>query len=97
MRLKDDIRPVTWLKANAAQMLEQINSTRSPVIITQNGVARAVVQDPESYDKTQQALALLKMIAMSEREIAEGRGIPQDEVFDHLLKKLEARKKAARR
>ena len=97
MGLKEDIRPVTWLKANTRKMLDQINDTRSPVIITQNGVARAVVQDPDSYEKTQQALALLKILAMGQRDVDQGRVTPHDEVFDRLLKKLEARKKAARR
>jgi prevent-host-death family protein len=60
MNISRDIKPVTYLKANAADLLKQINETRCPVIITQNGEPRAVLQDPESYENMRNAIGILK-------------------------------------
>ena len=51
MKMREDIRPVTYLKSKAADLLDQLNKTHRPVVITQNGEARAVIQDPESYER----------------------------------------------
>jgi prevent-host-death family protein len=81
MNITTDIKPVTWLKANAAVLLQQINDTRRPVIITQNGEPRAVLQDPKSYEETRNALGLLKLLAQGEEDIRKGNIRPQEEVF----------------
>ena len=57
MKIKDDIRPVTHLKSKAAEILSQINQTHRPVIITQNGEARAIPRDPESYERMKSGIA----------------------------------------
>jgi prevent-host-death family protein len=93
MSITRDIKPVTYLKANTKELLEQINETRRPVIITQNGEARAVLQDPESYDNMRAAIGLLKLISIGEQEIREGRGIPQEKVFADLERRIRARMK----
>lgn len=93
MILKEDIKPITYLKSNASGVIEYINETHRSVVITQNGEARAVLQDPETYDQTQKALAMLKLIAQSESEIEQCKGIPQKEVFNSILKKLNAKQK----
>lgn len=87
MSLKRDIRTVTELKSNAAGLLAQVNRERRPLIITQNGRAKAVVLDPESYDSMKEAIAILQMVAHSERDIQAGRVLKQEEVF----RRLEAR------
>jgi len=92
MAMKDDIKPVTWLKSKTAQVLEQINRCRRPVIITQNGQPRAVIQDPKSYEQMRAALAMLKLLAQSEQDIEKGRLIEQDEMFDRLEKRLAKKK-----
>jgi prevent-host-death family protein len=89
MRLDEDIRSITYLKAHAAEILTQINETRRPVIVTQNGQARAVLQDPESYQKLHQTLCLLKLVAQGERELREGRTVTQDEVFTNARQHLQ--------
>ena len=94
MKMEQDIRPVTWLKNRTREMLDQVNRTRRPVIVTQNGKARAVIQDPESYEKTKQALLMLKILAMGERELEQGKGIPQDVVFERAQRRLKKRKTA---
>jgi prevent-host-death family protein len=84
MSLADSIKPISYVKANAAEILEKLAQTGEPLIITQNGEARAVMQDIASYEKTQETLALLKLLAMSEKDIAEGRHKPAREVIERL-------------
>ena len=91
MILKEDIKPITYLKSNAAGVLDYINDTHRPIVITQNGEAKGVLQDPETYDKTQQAFALLKVVSQSEQEVKSGLGSTQSSVFKNLQKKLNAK------
>jgi prevent-host-death family protein len=81
MNIIDDIKPVTYLKARAADLLDQINETQRPVIITQNGEPRAVLQDPKSYESMRNAIGILKLMAEGESDIRNGRIKPQEEVF----------------
>lgn len=93
MKINEDIRPVTYLKSRAADLLAQVNETHRPVIITQNGEARAVLQDPESYEKMRAAIGLLKLMAQGEEDVRNGRTSGQEEVFARLERKLKAGKK----
>ena len=81
MNFSEDIRPVTYLKSRAADLLKQINETHRPVIITQNGEAKAVLQDPESYENMRNAIGILKMISLGEEDSRAGRVKTQEEVF----------------
>ena len=75
-----NIKPISYLKANAAEMLKRLAEQREPFLITQNGEARAVIQDIASYETTQETLALLKILALGKREIEEGKAKPIAEV-----------------
>ena len=89
MHISTDIKPVTYLKSKAADVLKQINETHRPMIITQNGEARAVIQDPKSYEEMRNAIALLKLLSQSEEDIRNGEVVSEDAVFakvDKLLK-----------
>jgi prevent-host-death family protein len=89
MNISRDIKPVTYLKARAADLLKQINETHRPVVITQNGEPRAVLQDPESYENMRNAIGLLKVISLGEEDIKDGKSRSQEEVFaniDNMLK-----------
>ncbi len=88
MNITTDIKPVTYLKAETADLLDQINDTRRPVIITQNGEPRAVLQDPKSYEEMRNALALLKLLAQGEEDIRKGNIRQQEEVFGDLERQL---------
>ncbi len=88
MNISRDIKPVSYLKARAADLLKQVNETRRPVIITQNGEPRAVLQDPESYERMRNAIGLLKILAISEEEIKVGDVVPNDAVFKKVQDKL---------
>ena len=89
MKITKDIKPITFLKSNAAEMLNQINETRRPVIITQNGEPRAVLQDPDSYENMRNAIGLLKLICQGEADVRSGRVQSHDEVFGYLEHALE--------
>ncbi len=88
MKIHEDIRPVTYLKSRAADLLAQVNDSHRPVIITQNGEARAVLQDPESYEKMRATIGLLKLAAQGEEDLRKGRTTGQEEVFARLERKL---------
>lgn len=92
MKITEDIRPVTYLKSRAADMLAQINETHRPVIITQNGEPRAVLQDPESYERMKSAIGLMKLLAQGEEDIRLGRTREQGELFKRLQNKLKSGK-----
>jgi len=93
MNMMDDIKPVTYLKSRAADLLNQINETHRPVIITQNGEPRAVLQDPESYENMRNAIGILKLISQGETDIRHGRIKPQEGMFNEIEGALKARLK----
>lgn len=84
MNISQDIKPVTYLKSRAADLLKQINETHRPVIITQNGELKAVLQDPKSYEDMRNAIGILKLISLGEEDIRAGRVKAQEEVFDDM-------------
>ncbi len=87
MRYSTQIKPISYLKANAAQVLDELAAKREPLVITQNGEARAVMQDVATYEETQETLALLKVLALGNREIEEGKIKPIAEVVARLRAK----------
>jgi len=91
MSLADSIKPISYFKANAAEVLEKLAQSGEPLIITQNGEAKAVVQDIASWEKTQETLALLKLLAMGEQDIAAGRYRPAREAIEELRAKWKSR------
>lgn len=86
MKISTDIKPVTYLKSRAADMLKQVNETRRPIVITQNGEPRAVLQDPESYENMRNTIGLLKLISLGEEDVRKGKSKTQSEVFSDLEK-----------
>ena len=88
MNITNDIKSVTYLKSRAAYLLNQINETQRPVIITQNGDARAVLQDPISYENMRNAIGILKLISQGEANIREGEVKSHDDVFNEIEVKL---------
>ena len=81
MNISKDIKPITYLKSRAADLLKQINQTHRPVVITQNGEPKAILQDPESYENMRNALGILKLISQGETDVKKGKSRPQEEVF----------------
>jgi prevent-host-death family protein len=73
MRYSSQVKPISYLKANAAAVLTHLAEQREPLIITQNGEAKAVLQDVASYEETQETLALLKILALGNQDVATGK------------------------
>jgi prevent-host-death family protein len=88
MNITSDIKPITYLKNRAAEVLQQINETHRPVIITQNGEPRAVLQDPESYENMRNAIGILKLISQGEEDIKQGKVKSQENVFSDIEKRV---------
>jgi len=82
MRYSTQIKPISYVKAHAAELLDRITAEREPIIITQNGEARAVLVDVQSYDEAQETMALLKLLAISEKEIESGQTCSIEEIVD---------------
>ena len=87
MQHASQIKPISYLKANAAEVLLELASSRRPLVITQNGEAKAVLQDVASYDQIQETLALLKILALGNREIDAGKTRPVAEVVRRIRAK----------
>jgi len=88
MLLSQDIKPISYLKAKTADVINSVNENKRTIIITQNGEAKAVVQDIKSYENLQNSLNLLKLIVQSENDIDNDNIISQDKMFDELEQKL---------
>ncbi|PID46483.1 MAG: prevent-host-death protein [Proteobacteria bacterium] len=84
MNITSDIKPVSFLKSHTADVLKQVNETHRPIVITQNGEPRGVLQDPESYDNMRKALGLLKLIAQGEADVKQGNTKTQEQVFQNI-------------
>ncbi len=85
MRYSSQVKPISYLKANAAEILSSLSEKREPLVITQNGEAKAVLQDVASYEATQETLALLKILALGNQEVAAGKVTPVNEVTARLM------------
>ena len=88
VNLKEDVKPISYIKSNAAEMIDYINNNRNPIIVTQHGEARGVFLDIESYQSMINALSLMKLLQFSEKAIMEGKVYDNDQVFKELREKL---------
>ncbi len=90
MRYTSQVKPISYLKANAAEILADLADRRMPMVITQNGEAKAVLQDVASFEETQETLALLKLLALGNQEAAAGKLKPAAAVLARLRGKKAA-------
>jgi PHD/YefM family antitoxin component YafN of YafNO toxin-antitoxin module len=88
VNLKEDVKPISYIKTNAAEMIEYINNHKNPIIVTQHGEARGVLLDVESYQDMVNALSLMKLLQFSEKSIREGKVYDNDQVFSELKKRI---------
>lgn len=87
MKLSTQIKPISYLKAHTAEIAHQLTEQREPMIITQNGEAKFVLQDIVSFEQTQETLALLKILALGNRQIEEGKVRPAKDAIRRLREK----------
>lgn len=88
MKYSTQVKPISYLKANAAEVLTDLSENREPMVITQNGEAKAVIQGIREYENTQETLALLKILALGNRDIEEGRFSNAKDVIARLKNKI---------
>jgi len=81
MKFSTQVKPISYLKSHAAEIIRDITESREPMLITQNGEARLVVMDVRSYEEQEETLALLKLLAWGNREIEQGHFRTADEAF----------------
>ena len=91
MKLSSQIKPISYLKAHAAEVVRTLGDRQEPLIITQNGEAKVVVQDIDSYERMQETVALLKILALGNRQIEAGQVRPATDVIAGLRERRQAR------
>lgn len=82
-----DIKPISYIKANTTEVLSTVNSIKRPMYVTQNGIAKAVILDPDSFENMKKALAMLKLLAIGEKEFNNGKFSKQKDVFAEIENK----------
>ncbi|HEY4546151.1 MAG TPA: type II toxin-antitoxin system Phd/YefM family antitoxin [Pedomonas sp.] len=87
MSCSSQVKSISYLRANAAEMLMQVSKQRRPLVITQNGEAKAVLQDIASFEETRETLALLKILALGSQDVDAGRIEPATDVVARLRSK----------
>ena len=94
MKLSESIKPISYLKSHASEIIRDISANQDTMIITHNGEAKVIVQDIRVYEQTQESLAMLKILAQSSASIRQGNYKPASAAFDDLERKIrEVRKK----
>jgi prevent-host-death family protein len=91
MKLSSQIKPISYLKAHAAEIVRNLAERQESMVITQNGEAKVVIQAIESYEQTQQTMAFLKILALGMRQVEEGKLLPAEKVVKRLRERKEAR------
>lgn len=89
MKLSKQVKPISYLKAHAPEVIRQLADNRQPVVITLHGEAKAVLQDVRQYEETQETLALLKVLALTNKQVDKGKVRPAQETFARLRARLE--------
>lgn len=92
MHLLESVKPISYVKAHAAEIIKELNEFNSTIIVTQNGEAKAVLQDIGEYERIQESIALLKILAVSRKDIEAGRIKPADEAFKSIRQRISDRR-----
>jgi prevent-host-death family protein len=96
MRLSETVKPISYVKSHAAEIVRDISGTQQPVIITQNGEARAVLMNLAEYENIQDSLAMLKLAATGSEEVRKGKIKNAAAAFESINAEIDELKKAMR-
>jgi len=88
VNLRENVKPISYVKTNAAEMMRYVSERKNPIIITQNGEAKAVLIDIETYQDTEDAFALMNIIKLAETDVENGKVRKADDVFKDLMGKI---------
>jgi len=91
MKLREFVKPISYLKSHTAEAVRNVTESHQTMVITQHGEAKAVLQDITAYEHTQDSLALLKMLAQSSKSLTEGRTKPVKKTFADVRRRLKER------
>jgi prevent-host-death family protein len=91
VKLSNQIKPISYLKAHASEIIRNLYRQQEPLVITQNGEAKVVIQDIKSYEQTQETIAMLKILSLGMRQIEEGKVFPAEDVIQRLHERQENR------
>lgn len=91
MKLSESIQPISYVKSNAAEVIDRVCETGEPVVVTQNGRARVIIQDLKTYERTQETLAILELARQGDDDIVAGRTQPIKQAFSELRKEIRKR------
>ncbi len=92
MKFSESVKPISYLKAHAAEVIRNVVKSRQPLLITQRGEVKVVVQDVVSYEQTRESLAMLKILALSNNHIQDGKYEPAAKAFDDIELRIKARR-----
>ena len=88
MRYSTQIKPISYVKAHAAELIERINTEREPIVITQNGEAKAVLVDVRSYEEAQETMAMLQILAIGKKQVEEEQTLTPHDVAARIRKRI---------
>ncbi len=94
MKFSESIKPISYLKAHASEVIRDVAENKKTMVITHNGEAKVILQDVKVYEQTQEALALLKILALSGKSMKQKNYKPLDKTFKNVRKKIEKFKKS---
>jgi len=89
MKFSESVKPISYLKTHASEIIRDVSENRKTLLITHNGEAKVVVQDVKLYEQTQEALALLKILAMNSKDIKKGKSKSIDKTFKDVRKRID--------
>lgn len=92
MKLSESVKPISFFKAHASEILKDVSSKHKTMVITQNGEAKAVLQDVRVYEQTQESLALLKILSISKKNMEKGNVKPIEKSFEDIRKRIQDRR-----
>jgi prevent-host-death family protein len=89
INLANDIKPISYIKAHTAEMIRQVGDNKNPIIVTQNGEAKAVIIDVDSYQNLINSINLMKIISIGDRDIKNGKIVTHENLKKKINKILE--------
>jgi len=87
MKLSESVRPISYIKSHASEVIREVTEKQGSVVVTLNGEAKAIIQDIREYEKMQESLAMLKILAQSRKSLEQGKFRPAGDVFRHIREK----------
>jgi len=93
MKFSEAVKPISYLKTHASEVIRDVAENQKTLIITHNGEAKVILQDVKVYEKTQESISLLKILALSGKEIRKGKFKTLEKTFVNLRKRIEELKR----